>query len=734
MFDQRLKLLLVLTGLATLVVGARLFQLQVVDASYYRARAEQSLLSRPRVLPFVRGRLLDRTGALLVGDQACWDVTLDFGAIAAVMGDQRRSFLRRLRRWYGGGKNSEPIGDADLLRRFQEDVARMWPDLAALDPAGEPVATLRRRAARIYRRITRIRELVAKRRGFDSPVAEERTAHAIVKRLDNIAQIAARERLARYPWLHVAASSVRRFAASSDALVHVLGRTGAVTAEVVAADPNADDPLVRYLANDRVGISGAEYAAESLLRGRRGQIRTDRHGRVVAGELIEPLNGADVRLAVHAGLQRRLYDLLGRTVTQLPDSSGGAIVVVDVETREVLALVSFPGYDPNGFDELYEQLRDDTVTLPLRFRAVGNGYAPGSTVKPLVCLTGLASGAITLETRETCTGYLFPDVRNAWRCWPVRGTGLRMQHGTIDVVEALKGSCNIFMYRLGEKLGVDRLCGAFHSVGIGQSSGTGLKEEATGINPLPSWLMQHRGVGVTPGTARLFAVGQGELLMTPLQVANLMATYASGRYRQVSLFSDGASKPEWILPGRPEHFLAVRRGMYGVVNDRSGTAYQSAHFVHRHYAICGKTGSATVRQRPTSYRVAYVDADGTASVEDVPAGSRSEAIGRFERMHPDATFDPDRIGVSGRWPRSEHPAEGGGYSHAWFGGFLQRLGRDGGPDWTVAPRVAFAVLVEFGGSGGRTSGPLAREVAATLLDLFGDDLNWDAGAVREWGS
>ncbi len=734
MFERRLKLLLVLTGLATLIVGGRLFQLQVVDASYYRARAERSLLSRPKSLPFVRGSLLDRTGALLVGDRACWDVTLDFEAVAADMGDYRRSFLNRLRRWYRSPAGDEAISDEALKSRFQESLKPMWLDLAALDPRRESVERLRERVAHIYRRIIRIRETVADRRGFDSPVAEERTAHAIVKRLDSVAQIAARERLAQYPWLHVESSSVRQFAERGDAFAHLLGRTGAVTAEVVAADPHADDRLVRYLANDRVGISGAEYAAESLLRGRRGQIRRDRDGRIVADGLIESQDGKAVRLAVHGLLQRRLYDLLARTVDRHPDSSGGAIVVLDVASREVLGLVSYPGYDPNRFDELFREMRDDTVRLPLRFRAVGNGYAPGSTVKPLVCLTGLASGAITLDSQEYCMGYLFPDVRKAWRCWPVRGTGMRMQHGSVDVVEALKGSCNIFMYRLGEKLGVDRLCGAFHSVGVGLSGGTGLKEEATGLNPLPAWLMERRGVGVTPGTARLFAVGQGELLLTPLQVANLMATYASGRYRQVSLFLGGAPRPEWSLPAQPAHLNAVRRGMYAVVNDPEGTAYRSAHFVHPLYAICGKTGSATAGQRPTSYRVAYVGGDGVASVEVVPAGSRSEAVGRFEQMYPDATFDPAGLEVASRWPLSERPAEGGKYSHAWFGGFLQRLDHEGQPDWTVSPRVAFAVLVEFGGSGGRTSGPLAKDVAQTLLELFGEDLDWDIDASREWES
>ena len=112
----------------------------------------------------------------------------------------------------------------------------------------------------------------------------------------------------------------------------------------------------------------------------------------------------------------------------------------------------------------------------------------------------------------------------------------------------------------------------------------------------------------------------------------------------------------------------------------------------------------------------------------VPAGAMRPAIERFKTEHPHATYDPAAVAVAGHWP--PRPAEDGEYSHAWFGGFLQRIGADGQPDWTVTPRIAFAVLVEFGGSGGRTSGPLAREVAAELLAVFGPDLDTGSGP---WG-
>jgi hypothetical protein len=160
--------------------------------------------------------------------------------------------------------------------------------------------------------------------------------------------------------------------------------------------------------------------------------------------------------------------------------------------------------------------------------------------------------------------------------------------------------------------------------------------------------------------------------------------------------------------------------MYGVVNDPDGTAYHHARFENDRYALCGKTGSATAHPRPTAYRIPYVDERGDPMVTLVHAGARRPATRIFEREHPTAVLDPSGIEVARTWPPT--PASDGEYAHAWFGGFLQALGPDGSPAWELTPRIAFAVLIEYGGSGGRTSGPLAREVAGELLAVFGPDL------------
>lgn len=723
MFERRLRVLLALFSLVGAVLIARLAQLQIVHADYYTRQTEQALILTPVSLPFVRGSITDRGGEVLVGDEPCWDLSLDYAVIAALFETDGAALEREAKRWRRVRRLPPEMTTAQVQETLRAEIDAMWSDLQSfLTETAAPISSkqLFDRARAVFDRMGTVRRAVALRRGFDAPIAEESNPHSILAGLDASQQIRARERFARYPWVHVEASSSRRFAEHNEPFAHVLGRLGRVDAAAIASDPNADDPFAEYQADERMGISGVEYAAEKILRGRRGRIISDRDGRIL--EQVDAEHGRNVQLTLHATLQRRLYQLLADVVEQHADSSGGAIVVLDVATREVLALISYPSFDPNRFDELFPILRDDTDRLPLMFRSVASRYPPGSTIKPLVCLGGLMEGRITLDTREECTGYLFNDFRTGWRCWEVRGTNQRMAHGSVDVVQALTGSCNIFMFRLGERMGVDRLCNVFDKAGVGRGSGIGLREDEEGINPTQEWLRVHKNMSVTPGTARQFAIGQGEVAATPVQVANFMATYANGRYRPVTLIRSGKPSPEWKLPATAEQLLAIRRGVYGVVNDPSGTAYKYAHFINDRYALCGKTGSATAHPWPTAYRVPCIDENEDAKTVLIPEASRQQAINRFRSEYPGLRFDPDDVDIARRWP-PHAPTDGENFSHAWFGGFLQPLDGAGHPDWGKEAPLAFAVLVEFGGSGGQTSGPLATRVAAELLDVLGPGLD-----------
>lgn len=749
MFERRLRLVLGVLAAAMFVLAARLVDLQILRADEFRRRAEEVTRRRPQSLPFARGSILDRSGRPLAYDQPCWDVCVDY-AVIALEPEHVAALVRAAQRQ---GRYPGLVGERDIEAALRADIDRMWDELAAFEEEGTEAwrhdgtrEAVLQRAAEIRDRVERIQQAVSRRAGYERDVREEYVAHPFVTGLSHERHIEARLHFRDVPWVEVNSSWQRAYTLA-EPFAHVLGGLAAVSADDIASDPHKDQPFARYLPSETIGVSGVEWLAETALRGRRGAL-VERDGRRDEQESVDAVNGQDVRLTIRADLQARLYDVLRDATLSHPDVPAGSIVVLDVATRDVLALVSYPAYDPGALRRDYDVLADQTAALPLLFRAVGCGFAPGSIVKPLVCLAGADSGIMPVEKRVNCQGYLNPSNPSAWRCWEVAGTGGRKAHGDVNVVEALRGSCNVFMYHVGQSVGFERLYDYFQFAGIGETTGSGLREETPGRNPTPAWL-SHHDLPITPGMLRNLAIGQGDLLVTPLQAANLMAFYADGRKAPVRLLAGATAGPVYTRSISPQAWSAIREGLYLVVNDPDGTAYDHARLEDDRYALCGKTGSATVHPRPTQYEVVYTDALGDSPpgssplrgeplrvsprsgeppdgehTERIPAGSRSDAVARFERRYP-----PDRYRILSCepalfWPPNTPRDER--LSHAWFCGFLQPLGPDHRPDWRRTATTAFAVLLEYGGSGGRVSGPVARQVAGVLLDTLGADLDPDA--------
>lgn len=732
MFESRVRILLFVLAFFGAILVVRLADLQLVHASYYREKATGALKLQPRTLEPVRGRILDRLGRELAAEEPCWDIRISFDVLS-MDDDAVDRWTRQLERQTYYGRALDQLDREQRLahveQRFRRDVDYMWDQIARF--SGDDKRELLDRADRIRDRVHKIRDHVIKRLRYDTVIREERMAHTIVTGLNDQDQIAARALLGDYPWVSIEDASKRVYP-GGEAYAHILGRLSYFDPldEGQTDDRTADRQAHDYRPNDQWGVSGVERVAERVMRGARGEFQESLKGEVLVDTPAQ--NGRDVHLTIRSDLQQRLYRLMAEEVAAIPDSPGGAIVVLDVQSREALAMVSYPGYDPNRFREDYDELVRDTIRQPLRFRAVANHYAPGSIVKPLVCLAGLNSGVIALNSLIECQGYLFPSNHSAWRCWAPAGSSERKRHGAINPTQAIKHSCNIFMYSVGQMLGVTRLCDYFSMAGFGRAS-TGLIEETSGIVPTPQWLAQ-RGQAAGDGKARHLAIGQAEVSATPIQAANLMAVYASGVYRPVALvreLADGAVEP---LPGSPADWRAIRDGMFGVVNDTDGTAYASAHWDNPRYALCGKTGSAQTGRKAVEYEAVCVDGHGRERTIVLAADSRRFAEDRLQQMFRDEAydgyaFDRDDINIHAWWPRSE-PAEGQMYSNAWFAGYLQAIDADGRPTGQT-PRIALAVMVEFGGSGGRVGAPIARKVAQMVVDTLGDDLDPDAPAKSE---
>ena len=721
MFAKRLRwFALAMVALALIIIG-RLVDIQIARAGFYEALADEMLTRPVTYLDAPRGSILDRRGRVLVADQPASDIRIRYEVLLSLLSKElpreTRSYLRaRARQLRDRGFFPVDMSTDAIEAQFLEKLGDLWPLLSErlMIPRGDLIE----RARRIQWRVEQIKRVVQERSPTITEVAEEHAYHALVPAVEEDVALAVRIELeAQHPWLSVVPSS-RRVAFDADSLVHLLGRCGSATAERIEADALGGDELRGLRSGDRCGVAGVERLAELTLRGTHGRIIEDIDRTEL--ERVNPQQGSDVYLTIDANLQQQIYDLLDKHVREtLKDSAqdpagGAAAVVLDVETREVLALVSYPGYSYEEYARSYGELAADNRWQPLRFRAVANMYPPGSTCKVIALYGGLAEHVVSTQERITCNGFFRPDNPNRFRCWYYNQYGLT--HGPQTAEDAIRNSCNIFFYTMGDRLGVDRMCKWFSRFGLGKLQGTGLIEETPGIVPTSEWIARnrHNDPRVWPADAWNFAIGQGEVSATPLQTANVAATIASGRWEPVHLARDadgnwlGAADTDPPIDFDEQLLRVMRRGMWRVVNEPGGTAYSGAHFDDPFYEMCGKTGSAQASRRVISKEYTLEWPDG--SRETVVASSKHEALGRYDGEKP--IIIDDRIHElfpPGAGPDSKLP------SHAWFMAYTQPRSTPRG-ERPRGKSYAISVIIEYGGSGGRVAGPVAREIAKLLLD------------------
>ena len=632
MYKRRIKIFMAIMAVVFAGLAARLWHLQLVRGEFYRQEAER-LLQVTKSLPATRGRILDRRGRLLALDETCYDLCLDYRFLTndpKWVARQKRSIAR-----------SEACSEARAARQYELRARRTWALAGRI--AGDAGVDLPRTVARIRSRVEAIRRIV----GMD--VREQRVEHPVVQGLSEMISVDGTVGASVRP-------SLKRWYPFGELACHVIGLTGQVNdAEKKRYNLTTQqaDRLTRmrtnYLPGDVIGKSGVEKMCEKTLRRRQGYrlLRRGGYGQVTLAETPGE-SGGDVHLTLDIDFQRDLTKLFRDT------KRNGCIVVLSVQTGEVLALVSVPTFDLNGYRRNYATLSQDQLDLPLHHRAVWNRYPPGSTVKPITILAGLGAGVIKPTTTFNCRGYLYSP--SAFRCWIWK---YRTGHGSLGVVGALKNSCNVFCYNIGNRLGARQLCEWFNMFGFGNVPGTGLPEERSGTVPTERWVMEKYDRRFQPADARFMAIGQGLLMCSPLHVANAMATIArSGKLLSPVLALEGGPKRvRCDLPLAAEHLRDVRKGMYQVVNEPGGTAYKVFHAAGAPaVAVCGKTGTA----------------------ETPPQRVDSNNNGRID--------SGDRIVRQG--------------DTAWFAGFAPY----------EDPKVAFAVVLEYAGGGSTNAGPVAREL------------------------
>ncbi|MFP4606411.1 MAG: penicillin-binding protein 2 [Thiohalospira sp.] len=585
----------VITALLLLLLGGRLFYLQILDHERLATESQANRLNL-QPLPATRGLIYDRDGRLLAENVPTYSLE-----VVPERTENLEATLAALREVI-------PFSDAER-KRFLEEVKRS--------------------------------------RSFESIPLRLRLSQ------EEVARFAIDRH--RFPGVDIEARLSRHYPLG-DITSHVVGYVGRITAaDIRGAEPDT------YRGQTHIGKVGIESAYEEVLRGTTGfeQVETNAQGRVLSVvEREDPVPGRDLHLTIDAELHRAAHEAFGK--------ENGALVALEPETGDILAMVSSPTYDPNGFVQGMENealnLLDVSEHRPLFNRALSGRYPPGSTIKPLVGLAGLETDTVHADDEVDCKGHYEPEFKDerTYRDWKRDG------HGPTDLYKSIAESCDVYYYDLSYHLGIDELAPFLERFGLGRPTGIDLEGERHGVVPSRDWKRENRNVRWFPGETLITGIGQGYMLATPLQLAEATATLANGGHRMQPRVVGATEGPEGREPVEPveqadldldpKNIRAVTEGMEGVVHDLRGTARTVGWQID--YRMAGKTGTAQVFGLEEGEE--YVEEDIVKRLRD----------------------------------------------HALFVAFAP----------ADDPEIAVAVIVENGGSGGAVAAPVAERVITRFLE------------------
>jgi penicillin-binding protein 2 len=405
----------------------------------------------------------------------------------------------------------------------------------------------------------------------------------------------------RLPGVEIEMKPVREYTKELLA-AHLLGYIGEVSEKELDLKGFED-----YNPGDYIGKNGIERALEKELHGSDGgrQLEVDARGRVLR-TISEsyPTVGNSVVLTIDAAVQKQAELAFG--------DQAGAAVAMDVTSGEILAFVSNPGFDPSLFSgkmpaEVWQGYLDDK-RHPLENKALSGQYPPGSTFKMITALAGLQDNIINESTTINCNGS-YELGTSTFKCWNKKG------HGATNLRKSLRESCDVFYYQLGEKLGVDKIAAAAHAFKLGEPLGVELLNERSGLIPTAEWKQKRFGKRWFHGETLSVAIGQGAVVLTPIQLASMTATIANeGTIYRPHLVkrivdADGKTlretKSEIIGTASfsKEAYRLVKQGMLAVVNEPGGTGGAARLYDVK---VAGKSGtSQVVKLHDTKKSTAY---------------------------------------------------------------------------------------------------------------------------------
>ncbi len=599
----------------------RLMVLQIVEGDDYLQQSRNKLTNSVTVSA-PRGVIYDRNGRPLITNRVGFSVQVIYSDINEnKFNDILLNLINLLDKNGDNYVDSLPVSADKYQFTFEADEKQSAEDKEKAFKKAHGIAedknakeTLRALAKKYgtdnrysldeIRKITGARyELETRGLGYGSPV----TLASDVS-MDTVSVL--KENSAYYSNINVVTSPFRNYVYGSLAS-HILGRVGVIYQEEYEALKD-----LNYGMNDIIGKDGLEKYLETYIKGTDGRINQSRNIGTdkLAPDEIAAIPGNNAVLTIDYNLQKTAEDALKETILNIrakglsskdktgADVGGGAVVVIDVKTGEILAMASYPDFEPAKFDDDYSKLIKD-AGKPMFNRAISGTYPPGSVFKMITAIAGLEEGVISTSEKIRDEGQ-YEYYGQKFNCWI--WTQSHATHGLQNVSEAIENSCNYYFYEVGRRLGEKRIYDYASKAGLGQRTGLEIEGESEGILANENYKKTTFDQVWYPGDTLQMAIGQSFNLFTPIQIANYIATVANGgtRYRphltkEIRDYKTGQTvkefKPEETgkLEMKSSTYDAVTKGMY--MGSRQGTS--SAVFADFPINVCSKTGSAQINSK-----------------------------------------------------------------------------------------------------------------------------------------
>ena len=673
----RYNILITFVYIIGIILLIQLFNLQIVHGEEYR-ETSNSRLTRETDVRAARGSIKDRTGIELVRTETGYSIEIYSTKVSDIeLNNSIKRFIEILESNKDEFVDNLPIQvDPFKFTIEDEEEQKEWKKENGLDEniTAEQVFKKLKKEYEISEENEKMaRKIMAVRYEIERNGYSNTKSVIIAKDISNTSAVQIREQNAYLAGMNVITEPIVSYT-SGNLASHVLGYVGAISSE------EYEERKDTYRNDDIIGKDGVQKVFEKYLKGTDGikQVDMTVEG-AITNEYIsqEAVSGSDVILTIDANLQKVAEDALEQNIKDIAsgkfgekyDAEAGAVVVMNVNTGEVLAMASYPDYNPEKYAEEYSS--DDNSGKYLN-RAIGGIYAPGSTFKMVVATAGLDTGKITTSTRINDNGiYPYGDGQ---ACWYYRNYGVG--HGYLNITQAIKYSCNYFFYDVGYNVGIDTIAKYAGYYGLGKRTGIELLGEERGIVASKEYA-ESRGNGWYISDTLSAAIGQSYNSFTPIQMARYISMIANGgKNVDVSIVKsiikpDGSEVPKeeiekYVkdtigteneikedLDVSKEDLDAIKKGMEEVTSEPGGTAYSS--FADFDMKNAGKTGSAQT-------------------------GAKGEA-------------------------------------HAWFAGFAPYEN----------PEIAVIVFVEKGGSGGYTAG-VAKAIMAEYFGMNSEKVTEDKNA------